>query len=102
MIFVHDKVSEWATAGHVLELDQPAWCTSPLTVVQKFDPVTEKLEERLVLDMSRHVNNFITDKAVKLDDLSVSEHLLDIKDYVYDFFRFKKSVFSHKVASGLL
>ena len=83
--FVREKVSEWAAAGHVLELAQPAWCSSPLTVVQKFDPVTDKLKERLVLDMSRHVNNFIADNVVKLDDLSASEHLLDVDDYMTSF-----------------
>ena len=35
--------------------------------------------------MSRHINNFIADKIVKLDDLSVSEHLLDIEDYMTSF-----------------
>ena len=53
--------------------------------LQKFDPVTDKLKERLVLDMSRHVNNFIADKVVKLDDLSASEHLLDVNDYMTSF-----------------
>ena len=45
LIFVCDKVSEWAAAGHVLELYQPAWCTSPLTIVQKFDLVQDKLKK---------------------------------------------------------
>ena len=44
--------------------------------------------------MSRHINNFIADKIVKLDDLSVSEHLLDIEDYMTSF-EFKKSAYSH-------
>ena len=85
LTFVRAKVSEWAAAGFVLELEQPAWCNSPLTVVQKFDPVTDKLKERLVLDISHHVNNFIADKAVKLDDLTVSEHLLDVEDWMTSF-----------------
>ena len=85
LTFVRAKVSEWAAEGHVLRLDQPAWCNSPLTVVQKFDPVTDKLKERLVLDMSRHVNKFIADKTVKLDDLTASEHLLDVEDWMTSF-----------------
>ena len=43
------------------------------------------LKERLVLDLSRHVNTFIPDKHIKLDDLSVSEHLLDVNDYMASF-----------------
>ena len=85
LTFVRAKVSEWAAEGHVLRLDQPAWCNSPLTVVQKFNPVTDKLKERLVLDMSRHVNKFIADKTVKLDDLTASEHLLDVEDWMTSF-----------------
>lgn len=85
MNFVREKVSEWLTEGHVIPLSNPAWCTSPLTVVQKYDPVNDVLKERLVLDMSRHVNHFIAKKVTKLDDLSVSEHMLDINDYMTSF-----------------
>ena len=75
--FVQRKVKEWLDAGYVDQLPQPAWCNSPLSVVQKFDAVQDVVKERLVLDLSRHVNHFLPDKHVKLEDLSVSEHLLD-------------------------
>ena len=41
--------------------------------------------------MSHHVNNFIADKAVKLDDLTVSEHLLDVEDWMTSFDLKKKN-----------
>jgi len=82
---VRDKVAEWIAAGHVQQIEQPAWCTSPLSLVQKYDPVTDTLKERVVLDLSRHVNLFIADKATKLDDLSVSEHSLDTGDFMTSF-----------------
>ena len=48
--FVRKTVSEWVAAGHVEILSQPAWCNSPLTVVQKYDAVADKLKERLVME----------------------------------------------------
>ena len=83
--FVQRKVKEWLDAGYVDQLPQPAWCNSPLSVVQKFDAVQDVVKERLVLDLSRHVNHFLPDKHVKLEDLSVSEHLLDFSDYMASF-----------------
>ena len=85
MDFVRETVSSWLQAGHIEQLDTPAWCTSPLSVAQKYDAVNNVLKERLVLDLSRHVNTFIPDKHIKLDDLSVSEHLLDVNDYMASF-----------------
>ena len=68
--FVQRQVKEWLDAGYVDQLPQPAWCNSPLSVVQKFDAVQDVVKERLVLDLSRHVNHFLPDKHVKLEDLS--------------------------------
>ena len=83
--FVQRQVKEWLDAGFVDKLTQPAWCNSPLSVVQKYDAVQDVLKERLVLDLSRHANTFIPDKHVKLEDLSVSEHLLEVSDYMASF-----------------
>ena len=70
--FVRDQVAVWITAGYVQEVAQPPWCTSPLSLVQKYDPVADVLKERLVLDLSCHVNNYIVETTVKLDDLNTS------------------------------
>ena len=83
--FVQRQVKEWLDAGFIDPLPQPAWCSSPLSVVQKYDAVNDVLKERLVLDLSRHVNVFLPDTHVKLDDLSVSEYLLDLEDYMASF-----------------
>lgn len=39
MSFVRKKVAEWEKDGFVTRLTNPAYCTSPLPVAQKFDPV---------------------------------------------------------------
>ena len=84
-VFVQNTVSEWEAAGYIVAVDQPPWCTSPLSVAQKYDPVADVLKDRLVLDLSRHVNKFIVTKSTKLDDLSVSEHLLEPDDFMTSF-----------------
>ena len=56
--FVQWQVKEWLDAGFIDPLPQRAWCSSPLSVVQKYDAVNDVLKERLVLDLSRHVNVF--------------------------------------------
>ena len=43
--FVRTCVAGWLVDGHIEQLAQPAWCTNPLIVVQKYDPVKEKLKE---------------------------------------------------------
>ena len=69
--FVRDQVAVWEAAGYIQEVVQPPWCTSPLSVVHKYDPVADVFKERLVLDLSRHVNNHIAEKTGKLVDQSI-------------------------------
>jgi hypothetical protein len=72
--FLRPKVAEWLEAGFVEELSEPAYCTSPLSVALKYDPYADKVKMRPVLDLSRHVNLFVPDLPVQLDDLTHLEH----------------------------
>jgi hypothetical protein len=82
MDVVREKVQEWIEGGYVECLQQQEFCCSPLSVVVKYDALTEKTKFRVVLDLSRHVNNFINDSPVQLDDLAVAEAVLEPGDFL--------------------
>jgi hypothetical protein len=42
--------------GAIMQLQEPAWCTNPLSVAVKWDTQAGKTKKRVVLDLSRHVN----------------------------------------------
>jgi hypothetical protein len=75
-------VQEWIEGGYVESLPQQEYCCSPLSVVIKYDALTEKTKSRVVLDLSRHVNNFINDSPLQLDDLAVAEAVLEQGDFL--------------------
>jgi hypothetical protein len=83
--FLRGKIAEWESAGYVERLDKPAHCVNPLSVAVKYDAAADSLKLRPVLDLSRHVNLYVPDKSVQLDDLSRSEHLLQQGDYMTAF-----------------
>gem|GEM_PF-3893740 len=85
MNVVREKVQEWKDGNFVEEIVGPELCCSPLSVVVKYDPVTEKTKYRVVLDLSRHVNQCIVESHVKLDDLSVAEAVLEKGDFLTAF-----------------
>jgi hypothetical protein len=93
MDIVREKVQEWVTDSYVECLDNAEFCCSPLSVVVKYDALTEKTKFRVVLDLSRHVNQHIKNNSVKLDDLSVAEAVLEQGDFLtaYDL----KNMFFH-------
>jgi hypothetical protein len=85
MTAVREKVDEWVAGGYAEVLTEPAHCCNPLSVVEKYDVMNDKMKLRVVLDMSRHVNNCIEDWPVKLDDLTVAESILEPFDYLTAF-----------------
>jgi hypothetical protein len=53
---VRAKVAEWLGQGAIMQPQEPAWCTSPLSVSVKWDSQAGQAKKRAVLDLSRHVN----------------------------------------------
>ncbi len=51
----------------------------------KYNPVKDETKLRPVIDLSRHVNEFVKDSHVKLDDLSLAEELIAKDDYMASF-----------------
>ena len=80
--FVREKVAAWEADGHVEKLAQKATCNSPLTVVDKVDPVSGKVKKRLCLDMSRHVNRFLNKHHTNFDDLTATSCLYQKGDSI--------------------
>jgi hypothetical protein len=85
MDVLKDKVAEWVREGHVEKLAEPPWCTNPMSVAAKYDPVKDETKLRPVIDLSRHVNKCVKDSHVKLDDLSLAEELIAKGDYMASF-----------------
>ncbi len=82
---LREKVEEWHKDGHVEKLDGPAWCTNPMSVAVKYDPVKDEVKLQPVIDLSRHVSKCMKVSHVKLDDLSMAEELIDKDDYMASF-----------------
>ena len=82
---VRGKVQEWLRDGYVEKLDGPAHCVNPLSVVLKYDPVSDVSKYRVVLDLSRHVNGCIVNRSSKLEDLSVTEAAVEPGEFLTAF-----------------
>ena len=85
MDIVREKVETWMKAGQVERVDEQPWCINPLSVAVKHDPVADTIKYRPVIDLSRHVNKYVKDLKVKLDDLNVSEVLIKQGDFMASF-----------------
>ncbi len=82
---VRSKVEEWEKAGYITRLAEPAWCTNPLSVVTKTEAETGKVKKRVVLDTSRHLNNYVVKQSVHLDDLPSTSAMIRKGDYMCVF-----------------
>jgi hypothetical protein len=82
---VREKVASWLEQGYVEKLEEPAWCTNPLTVAAKYDAYKQEVKLRPCIDFSRHVNRLIKKVHVKLDDLGSTEQLIEQGDYLTAF-----------------
>jgi hypothetical protein len=78
---VQDKIQEWVTQGYVTVLDEQPHCCNPLSVAEKRDGDTGLVKKRVVLDMSRHVNNYVVKQNVQLDDLAATEAMRHRGEY---------------------
>ena len=63
------SILTWEKNNYVRrESDKPR-CINPLSVACKFDVEKQITKKRVCMDLSRNVNNFISDTPVKLSDL---------------------------------
>ena len=82
---LRQTVSEWETGGFIKRLQSPAFCCKPMTVAVQHNLVTDVIKYCPCIDLSCHVNRFIKDFPVKLDDLSVVEELVSAGDFMTAF-----------------
>ena len=73
--FVRMQIESLLKEGKIKEVSHQPYCVNPLSVAVKSAGDKEKL--RLVLDVSRHINNYIDVPSTKLDDLDIIEKSLD-------------------------
>jgi hypothetical protein len=78
---VREKVKEWEEDGFVTRLNEPAWCTNPLSVVTKVEAETGKVKKRVVLDTSRHLKRFAVKQTVHLEDLAATAAMVERNDF---------------------
>lgn len=83
--FLRGKIVQWENENFIEEIKEPAFCCSPLSVACKFDPVKEEMKLRPVLDLSRHVNLYVKDNSVSLDDLSSLESDIEKDNFMTVF-----------------
>ncbi len=67
------------------QLQAPAHCCNPLGVAVKYDASADKLKYHRVLDLSRHINLFVKDRSIQLDDLHQVADILVPSDYMLAF-----------------
>ena len=66
-------IGEWELDGKCLKVSVKPRCVNPLTMVLQSNPVTGEVKYRPVIDMSRHVNNYMIVPHTTLQDLKTSE-----------------------------
>ena len=75
------KVKQWTKEGFVTEVGSKPFVCSPLTVARRTDYLTGEEKFRPCLDLSRHINPLLAVPNIKLEDISVSEKLLEQNDF---------------------
>jgi hypothetical protein len=78
---LRDTVATWLE-GFIEQVPEQPFCCNPMTVAVQYNAVTDSIKYRPCIDLSRHVNKFIADMTVKLDDLTVSQELIHPGDYM--------------------
>ena len=66
-------IREWELDGKCLKVSVKPRCVNPLTMVLQTNPVTGEVKYRPVIDMSRHVNNYMIVPHTTLQDLKTLE-----------------------------
>ena len=79
---VREKVNDWLLSNSVEKVPYKPFCVNPLNLVTKTDNVTGKLKHRPCIDMSRHLNPLMKEEKCKLEDLSITEQLVDKNDFM--------------------
>ena len=69
------QVEKWLKLGIVYEVKTRPYVCSPLTVSAKTDYLTGEVKLRPCLDLSRHINKYLTPPALRLEDLSAYLHI---------------------------
>jgi hypothetical protein len=57
---VTEKLAKWLSEGYVEEVKVKPHCCNSLSVVEKMDPDTKEIKKRVIVDMSRHINNHLS------------------------------------------
>jgi hypothetical protein len=65
MDFVRSEVARLLKEGQIMECKSPPPCTNPLSVAFKVN-VDGSIKRRLVIDLSRWVNDFISPDRLKM------------------------------------
>ena len=99
-------IGEWELDVKCLKVSVKPRCVNPLTMVIQSNPVTGEVKYRPVIDMSRHINNYMIVPHTKLKDLNTSEpwvtrgifqtsldltsmfHRVRLHESMYEFFGF--------------
>ena len=71
------QVEKWLKLGIAYEVKTRPYVCSPLTVSAKTDYLTGEVKLRPCLDLSRHINKYLTPPALRLEDLETAEKLLE-------------------------
>ena len=93
MVELRKIIKDWELQDICQKVSFQPKCVNPLTMVVQTNQVTQEKKYRSVIDMSRHLNNFMIVPHTKLQDLNVSEPWLE-RD-MYQTSLDLKSMFHH-------
>ena len=71
------QVQKWMKQGIVYRVKSRPYVCSPLSVSSKTNYLTGEVKLRTCLDLSRHLNHYLTPHPLKLEDLEATERLLE-------------------------
>ena len=85
MDIVRDQVQKWLAKGVVQKVHDKPTIVNPLSVVTKTDYTTDKIKHRVVIDMSRHVNEKMPKYHFIPDSLQYFDPLIEKDMYMTSF-----------------
>ena len=76
------KIKSWEERGFIVKVPERPFICSPLSVAEKLDYLSGEKKLRLCIDASRHLNKYLSHKKIKLENIDVSEKMMEQGDWM--------------------
>ena len=79
------KIKSWEENNFIVKVQEKPYVCSPLSVSEKMDYLTGEKKLCPSIDASRHLNKYLNFQKIKLENLDVSEQMMEKGDFMTAF-----------------